>query len=113
VLRQADAGFLEGVVRGYKNALLTQANYNNLTQCETLEGALRPFAPQGASARAPQLAAAALKAASRADDDHPSVAAPSDFRLQLSSTDYGNFLANEPLPLSTAAIADKASTPSS
>lgn len=32
-----------------------------------------------------------------------------DFRLQLSSTDYGNFLANEPLPLSTAAIADKVS----
>ncbi|OCF34762.1 V-type H+-transporting ATPase subunit AC39 [Kwoniella heveanensis BCC8398] len=61
-------GFLEGVVRGYKGALLTQANYHNLTQCENLE----------------------------------------DFRLQLSSTDYGNFLANEPLPLSTATIADKA-----
>lgn len=28
--------------------------------------------------------------------------------MQLSSTDYGNFLANEPLPLSTATIADKA-----
>jgi len=61
-------GFLEGVVRGYKGALLTQGNYHNLTQCENLE----------------------------------------DFRLQLSSTDYGNFLANEPLPLSTATIADKA-----
>jgi V-type H+-transporting ATPase subunit d len=32
-----------------------------------------------------------------------------DFRMQLSSTDYGNFLANEPLPLSTATIADKVS----
>ncbi|KAL7412114.1 vacuolar ATP synthase subunit D [Mrakia frigida] len=64
----ADAGYLEGVVRGYKNALLTTSNYNNLTQCETLE----------------------------------------DFRLQLSSTDYGGFLANEPLPISTATIADKA-----
>ncbi|WVQ82565.1 hypothetical protein IAT38_004694 [Cryptococcus sp. DSM 104549] len=62
------AGFLEGVVRGYKGALLTQSNYHNLTQCENLE----------------------------------------DFRLQLSSTDYGSFLANEPLPLSTATIADKA-----
>lgn len=40
---QADAGFLEGVVRGYKNALLTQSNYNNLTQCETLEGAPLPL----------------------------------------------------------------------
>ncbi|GFZ44740.1 V-ATPase subunit d [Saitozyma sp. JCM 24511] len=63
-----DAGFLEGVVRGYKAALLTQGNYHSLTQCENLE----------------------------------------DFRMQLSSTDYGNFLANEPLPLSTATIADKA-----
>ncbi|KAJ7844099.1 V0 complex, c/d subunit of ATPase, partial [Mycena olivaceomarginata] len=30
------------------------------------------------------------------------------FRTQLSATDYGNFLANEPLPISTATIADKA-----
>ncbi|KAI9634270.1 putative vacuolar ATP synthase subunit D [Dioszegia hungarica] len=63
-----DAGFLEGVVRGYKGGLLTTANYHNLTQCENLE----------------------------------------DFRMQLASTDYGNFLANEPLPLSTSTIADKA-----
>ncbi|KAJ7044151.1 V0 complex, c/d subunit of ATPase [Mycena alexandri] len=31
-----------------------------------------------------------------------------DFRTQLSATDYGNFLSNEPLPISTATIADKA-----
>lgn len=31
-----------------------------------------------------------------------------DFRMQLSATDYGNFLANEPLPISTSTIADKA-----
>lgn len=31
-------GFLEGVVRGYKGALLSQGNYHNLTQCENLEG---------------------------------------------------------------------------
>lgn len=31
-----------------------------------------------------------------------------DFRTQLSATDYGNFLANEPTPLSTSTIADKA-----
>ncbi len=36
-----------------------------------------------------------------------------DFRLQLSATDYGNFLANEPLPLSTAVIADKVCHPES
>ncbi|GBE84909.1 V0 complex, c/d subunit of ATPase [Sparassis latifolia] len=63
-----DSGFLEGIVRGYKAGLLTQAQYNNLTQCETIE----------------------------------------DFRTQLSSTDYGNFLANEQLPISTSTIADKA-----
>ncbi|KDQ11407.1 hypothetical protein BOTBODRAFT_35294 [Botryobasidium botryosum FD-172 SS1] len=62
------SGFLEGIVRGYKSGLLTQAQYTNLTQCETLE----------------------------------------DFRMQLSATDYGNFLANEPLPISTATISEKA-----
>ncbi|KZT25393.1 ATPase V0 complex subunit D [Neolentinus lepideus HHB14362 ss-1] len=31
-----------------------------------------------------------------------------DLRMQLSATDYGNFLANEPSPISTSAIADKA-----
>ncbi|EJC97890.1 ATPase, V0 complex, subunit D [Fomitiporia mediterranea MF3/22] len=62
------AGFLEGIVRGYKAGILTQGHYANLTQCETLE----------------------------------------DFRMQLSSTDYGNFLANEPLPISTSTINDKA-----
>ncbi|KAI0034637.1 ATPase V0 complex subunit D [Vararia minispora EC-137] len=63
-----DAGFLEGIVRGYKTGILTQAQYANLCQCETLE----------------------------------------DLRTQLSATDYGNFLANEPTPLSTSTIADKA-----
>ncbi|KAI0345751.1 ATPase V0 complex subunit D [Trametopsis cervina] len=63
-----DSGFLEGIVRGYKAGLLTQTQYSNLTQCETIE----------------------------------------DFRTQLSATDYGNFLANEPLPISTSTIADKA-----
>ncbi|KAH6912689.1 vacuolar ATP synthase subunit [Coprinopsis sp. MPI-PUGE-AT-0042] len=63
-----DNGFMEGVVRGYKAGILSQNQYANLTQCETLE----------------------------------------DFRTQLSATDYGNFLANEPLPLSTSTIADKA-----
>lgn len=36
---QVDAGFLEGIVRGYKTGLLTQNQYNNLTQCESIEGA--------------------------------------------------------------------------
>ncbi len=33
---------------------------------------------------------------------------PVDLKLQLSSTDYGNFLQNEPSPLSTTTIAEKA-----
>ena len=32
----------------------------------------------------------------------------SDFRMQLSATEYGNFLANEPLPISTTTISEKA-----
>jgi V-type H+-transporting ATPase subunit d len=28
--------------------------------------------------------------------------------MQLAATDYGNFLANEPLPISTSTIAEKA-----
>ncbi|KAF8158162.1 V0 complex, c/d subunit of ATPase [Crassisporium funariophilum] len=61
-------GFLEAIVRGYKSGVLSQNQYANLAQCESLE----------------------------------------DFRTQLSATDYGNFLANEPLPISTSTIADKA-----
>ncbi|RXW22868.1 hypothetical protein EST38_g2978 [Candolleomyces aberdarensis] len=63
-----DTGFLEAIVRGYKAGTLSQNQYANLAQCETLE----------------------------------------DFRTQLSASDYGNFLANEPLPLSTSTIQDKA-----
>lgn len=35
---QVNNGFLEGIVRGIKNSLLTQSQYHNLTQCENLEG---------------------------------------------------------------------------
>lgn len=38
ILLQVDGGFLEGTVRGYKAGILTQSQYNNLTQCESLEG---------------------------------------------------------------------------
>ena len=31
-------GYIEGIVRGYRNGLLTGQNYNNLTQCETIDG---------------------------------------------------------------------------
>ncbi|GME88429.1 unnamed protein product [[Candida] boidinii] len=64
-----DNGFIEGLVRGYKNGLITQAQYINLTQCDSLE----------------------------------------DLKLQLSATDYGNFLSNVPSPLATSIIEQKAS----
>ncbi|TPX38457.1 hypothetical protein SeMB42_g06735 [Synchytrium endobioticum] len=63
----AEDGYLEGVVRGFRQGLLTSGHYSNLIQCETLE----------------------------------------DLKLQLASTDYGNFLQNEPSPLSTTTISDK------
>lgn len=33
-----DHGYLEGLVRGLKAGILTQADYQNLAQCDTLEG---------------------------------------------------------------------------
>ncbi|RDW64919.1 vacuolar ATP synthase subunit d 1 [Coleophoma crateriformis] len=30
-------GYIEGIVRGYRNGLLTGQNYSNLTQCETID----------------------------------------------------------------------------
>lgn len=44
----------------------------------------------------------------RAHADARPCAAAVDFKMQLSATDYGNFLANEPSPISTSTIADKA-----
>ncbi|MCJ1312384.1 H(+)-transporting V0 sector ATPase subunit d [Agyrium rufum] len=32
-----NGGFVEGIVRGYRNNLLTSQNYGNLTQCETVD----------------------------------------------------------------------------
>ena len=31
-------GYIEGIVRGYRNTLLTGQSYGNLTQCETIDG---------------------------------------------------------------------------
>ena len=85
ILAKVSNGFLEGIVRGYKAGILTENNYKNLTQCETLEGT-----------------------SVKQDSTSLFMVFSLDFRQQLSSTDYGNFLANEPLPLSTSRIAEKA-----
>lgn len=63
-----DAGYAEGLVRGYRDGFLSSAQYMNMTQCDTLD----------------------------------------DLKLQLSATEYGNFMANVPSPLSTSNFADNA-----
>lgn len=30
--------YLEGIIRGYRNGLLTGSNYTNMTQCESIDG---------------------------------------------------------------------------
>jgi len=34
--------YIEGIVRGYRNGLLTGVNYSNLVQCETIDGKILP-----------------------------------------------------------------------
>lgn len=62
-----DNGYIEGLVRGYRNGLLTSNQYVNLTQCDSLD----------------------------------------DLKLQLSATDYGNFLQNV-ATMTTSVIQEKA-----
>lgn len=38
LLFNVDSGYLEGLVRGFRSGILTQSDYLNLAQCETLEG---------------------------------------------------------------------------
>ena len=38
-----DGGYLEGLVRGLRSGILTQNDYLNLVQCETLEGTTQRF----------------------------------------------------------------------
>ena len=38
-----DDGYLEGLLRGLRGGILTSADYANLCQCESIDGALRPY----------------------------------------------------------------------
>ncbi|KAK7517330.1 V0 complex, c/d subunit of ATPase [Phyllosticta citricarpa] len=38
-------GYIEGIVRGYRNSLLTSQNYGNLTQCETIDDVKLQLSP--------------------------------------------------------------------
>ncbi|KAL8682079.1 MAG: hypothetical protein Q9186_001868 [Xanthomendoza sp. 1 TL-2023] len=40
-----NGGYLEGIVRGYRNSLLTSQNYNNLIQCETIDDVKLQLSP--------------------------------------------------------------------
>jgi hypothetical protein len=37
-VRLIQGSYVEGIVRGYRNGLLSGSAYNNLTQCETIDG---------------------------------------------------------------------------
>jgi V-type H+-transporting ATPase subunit d len=62
-----DDGYLEGLLRGYRAGILTDQDYVNLRQCESIE----------------------------------------DMKMHLSGTDYGNFLQNEPSPISSSTLQEK------
>jgi hypothetical protein len=38
IVSDVSHSYIEGIVRGYRNSLLTSQNYNNMTQCETIDG---------------------------------------------------------------------------
>ncbi|BCR93745.1 H(+)-transporting V0 sector ATPase subunit d [Aspergillus luchuensis] len=40
-----NSGYIEGIVRGYRNSLLTGQHYSNLTQCETIDDVKLQLAP--------------------------------------------------------------------
>lgn len=75
--------YLEGIVRGYRNSLLTAQNYSNLTQCETIDGTV-------------DIWTAPVRIANKYQD----------VKLQLSPA-YGDFLATLPPNPSTSSLANK------
>lgn len=87
-----DDGFPEAIVRGYRSGILTPADYANLTQCESLEGTVDCL--HGPSSSRPSCRAHSFKLFA-------------DMKLHLASTDYGDFLQNEPSPIHTTTIAEK------
>ena len=95
MLFNVDNGYLEGLVRGFRGGILSQADYLNLTQCETLEGKVENVHERPQSAIIPH------KARLRCS------LLLVDLKLHLQSTDYGNFLQNEAGPLTVAVVDDK------
>lgn len=73
-------GYLDAIVRGMQLGLLGKADYDNLTQCDSLDGVF---------------------------DWRAHLLITTDMKLQLQSTTYGDFLVNEPSPLHTTTVAEK------
>ena len=97
-----EGGFLEGIARGFKSGILTSSNYVNLSQCENLEGNYQQLVSQSVN-QASHLFNNLLTFFTFLKHHYWI-----DFKLQLAATDYGNFLQNEPSPLATTTIAEKA-----
>lgn len=86
-------GYLEGIMRGYRSGILSTSEYTNLVQCETLEGFYFIMITKAFSLL----------------ENSKFFFSKKDVRLYLQQTDYGgDFMANEPSPLQTTTIAEKA-----
>ena len=118
-----DDGYLEGLLRGYRAGILTSTDYQNLSQCETIDGApraklrnscpyfrgrrrARAIALCGPAAAGPLVSSAPFPLCGTALTAARSLS-PTDMKMHLASTDYGNFLQNEPSPISTTTLAEK------
>jgi V-type H+-transporting ATPase subunit d len=106
VMFNADDGYLEAVIRGLKDGIISSSQYVNLTQCETLDGTLtiRNFLSL-LEVIVFYLLLYLYQILS------PRFRCPAnrcllDFKLQLSSTDYGQLLLNEAV-LTTSLISSK------
>ncbi|XP_077687104.1 V-type proton ATPase subunit d 1 isoform X1 [Eretmochelys imbricata] len=132
-----DSGYLEGLVRGFKAGVLSQGDYVNLVQCESLEAAcVSMITGSSPSQRLVKIRRrkkrtcdemlSELMLSSHTDraqtnawrqtmsecrkaqyDREERWRAEENLKLHLQSTDYGNFLANEASPLTVSVIDDK------
>lgn len=109
-----DGGYLEALLRGYRAGILTSTDYANLTQCESIDGTLCPRVSSALRCVSVCIArkwcpmdAWPCPASCTASDLPPPRARPTDMKMHLSGTDYGNFLQNEASPVSTTTLALK------
>jgi len=95
-------GYLEALLRGYRGGILTSTDYANLCQCESIDGPPSQLWPAG-----PRFAAREARPEADLPPRPPACRYRADMKMHLGSTDYGNFLQNEPSPISTTTLAEK------